>query len=126
MGYTAGRQSSTWVRAVLCLIVTALFLTLPAARGQIATSTLSGTITDQTGAAVPGANVTAINNETGLTTKTASDQSGNYTFPSLSPGNYNISVEKPGFKSALMTGIKLLVAKPASIDIHLEVGELST
>ncbi len=85
-----------------------------------------GTVSDPTGAAVPEASVTAVDIATGIATKTTTDVTGNYTLPSLPPGTYNVTVEKTGFKSTVISGSTLLVNQKARVDAQLEVGEVNT
>ena len=103
-----------------------LLFNLDVAFGQTVTASLSGIVTDPTGAAIPEASITAINVDTGTPAKTISSPGGNYIFPALSPGTYNLTVEKTGFKSSVLSGIKLLVDQKATLDIQLEVGEITT
>ena len=103
-----------------------LVVNLMPSYGQTVTASLSGIVTDQTGATIPDASIVATNADTGTPNKTSSGPGGNYTFPALSPGTYNITVEKTGFKSSVLSGIRLLVDQKATLDIQLEVGELST
>ncbi len=105
-------------QATFIMLLLWVLLNLAPCYGQTVTASLSGTITDPTGAAIPEASVTATKSDTGLPTKTASGPGGDYTFPSLSPGTYNLTVERTGFKSAVLTGIKLLVDQKAVIDIN--------
>ncbi len=88
---------------------------------QQITATVSGTITDPNGAAVPGAIVTATSIETGLAKTATTGDSGNYTITFLQPGTYNISVNKTGFGETRRENIRLEVAQTASIDIALGV-----
>src|SRR6266567_5756535 len=75
-----------------------LTLTLGGASlGQIKSGTIVGEATDPNGAAVPGANVSAINQETNVASTTVTDDSGNFTVPYLAPGTYTVNVEKSGF-----------------------------
>jgi carboxypeptidase family protein/TonB-dependent receptor-like protein len=104
---------------VFCL---ATFLLSVVAWGQGATGSITGTVTDPTGAGVPGATVTAANTATGTQTKTTTGDTGLYTIPELSPGPYSISVEAPGFRKATISEQRLLVATPLHIDVALEVG----
>jgi hypothetical protein len=75
---------------------------------------------------MPDVSITATNVATGVTTKTVSTSAGTYTFIALSPSVYKVTAEKSGFKSAELTGIKLLVDQKATLDIHMEVGSVST
>jgi hypothetical protein len=87
---------------------------------------LYGTVTDAQGAAVPGAKVAATDIATGVVTNTTSDASGNYSFPSLAPAGYKVTVDAPGFKTDALTGITLLVDQKARVDIHLQVGSVDS
>lgn len=92
-----------------------------AATAQQITATISGTITDPNGAAVPGAVVTATSNETGLAKTATTGDSGNYTITFLQPGSYNISVSKDGFSPVVRENIRLEVAQTAGIDLALGI-----
>jgi hypothetical protein len=91
---------------------------------QVVGGTISGIITDATGAALPGAAVIVRNLETGAERKLASDDSGHYAAPSISIGTYQVAASKPGFAPATKTGITLVVAQKAEVDIQLAVGEV--
>ena len=67
--------------------------------GQASTfARLVGTVTDQSGALVPGVEVTAVNKETNVTGKTLTNERGDYLIDNLRPGSYDVSAELPGFK----------------------------
>jgi hypothetical protein len=83
-------------------------------------------LTDPNGGTIPGASVTARNSGTGIATKTTSDTTGNYIFPSLPVGTYSITAEKTGFKTTVLAGITLSVNQDAHVDIHLALGQVST
>lgn len=84
---------------------------------------LSGTVTDQTGALVSGANVTAKDVETEAVRTTVSDALGHYQFFSLSVGQYEIRAAKTGFAEQVRTGVNLAAGQSASVDLSLRVGE---
>src|SRR5689334_20233881 len=90
--------------------------------GQEFRSTLSGRITDPTGAAMPNTKVTAINNETGARSETVSTDAGEFTLPFLAPGNYRITVEATGFKRYVQERIQIGTNTRVTQDISLEVG----
>ena len=92
---------------------------------QTVLASLSGNVSDASGAAMPEVSITATNAATGVVTKTTSRADGSYTFLALSPGGYNLAAEKAGFKSSALTGIKLLVDQKATLDIHMEVGAVT-
>lgn len=110
--------------------VVALFMALlpPGAMlAQIAgTANLQGTVTDSTGAVIPGAAVVATNIETQVAHKTLSDKSGVYTFPNLSVGGYKLEVSASGFKSYVIPGIVLEVGNSISVNPALAVGSASS
>jgi hypothetical protein len=87
---------------------------------------LYGTVTDAGAAAIPGAKVTATDVSTGVVVNTTSDASGNYNFPSLAPAGYSITVDAPGFKTEVLTGVTLLVNQKARVDVALQVGSVDT
>ena len=91
--------------------------------GQVSAS-LSGRITDATGAVVPAATVTAINVETGISRTTLTDGSGWYQLPELPVGRYQVQASKSGFAGEMRTGISLAVGQNATADIALRVGEV--
>ena len=89
-------------------------------------ATLYGAVTDAGGAAIPGASVTVTDVGTAVVTKTTTDASGNYSFPSLSAAGYSITVEAPGFKTEDIKGIVLQVNQKAREDVKLQVGSVDT
>src|SRR5712671_27142 len=101
-------------------------LLLAAAFGlaQTSTSELSGTVRDNTGAVVPGAGVTLTNEQTGVTYKQRTTDSGLYSFPALPVGSYTVTVEVQGFKTARLTKNTLVVNTPLAVDVTLEVGQI--
>ncbi len=86
-------------------------------------ATLSGRITDAVGAAVSGAKIDIKNVDTGEVSTTTSGDDGNYQVAFLTPGNYIVSVEKPGFKKAVREGVRLEVAQRAVVEVQLALGE---
>ena len=94
-------------------------------RAQQVTSTLSGTVSDTSGAAVPQVALTATNVSTQIATRTTSDEAGRYIFPSLPPGNYTLSSEKSGFQTTVLSGITLTVYQKATVDMVLQVGRVA-
>ncbi len=109
-------------------LATIVFCTIVFSVGAFAQSdrgTITGTITDQAGAVVPNASVTAVNAESGTQFPAATTNTGNYTLASLPAGTYNLNVESAGFKKVTQTGILVAVAANVRIDITLEVGSTS-
>lgn len=83
---------------------------------------ISGTVTDNTGAAVPGAVVTAVRNGTGQVTTVQSDSAGAYVFPSLAPAQYTVSITAPGFSSYKDTNAVLQADQALTVNVALQVG----
>ena len=88
------------------------------------TAAISGTVEDPSGTAVQGATVTVKSVETGASRVTTTDSSGHYTVLSLPLGLQEVKSEKAGFKSAVRTGIDLVVGQEAVVNLKLEVGDL--
>ena len=93
--------------------------------GQETRSTLTGRVTDSTGAIVPHARIVITNTDTGTKTSLLSNSTGNFTVPFLVPGPYSISVSSPGFRSFLHTGITLQTQQTVTENVVLEIGEAS-
>lgn len=110
------RRCSSIVFALLLLISSAV---VASAQGS---ATLTGTITDQTGAVVAGANVTATNIATNVSTTTQTTDSGLYRFPTMPVGAYRVVVAATGFKSLQLENVILTVGQTVTRDIKLEVG----
>src|SRR3989441_7083812 len=90
-----------------------------------ATAQVSGTVTDQSGARLPGAEVTATQTETGLVRSVISNETGSYALPSLPTGPYKLEVALPGFRTFARTGIVLDVNANPVINVSLEVGQVT-
>ncbi|HEX5890433.1 MAG TPA: TonB-dependent receptor [Pyrinomonadaceae bacterium] len=85
---------------------------------------ITGRVTDQTGAVVADAKVTALNLETGEAREARTNDEGNYTIPQLPAVIYTIKVEATGFKTTSVEGIKVAVQVIRTVDVTLEVGEM--
>lgn len=95
-------------------------------QSQSNTADLTGTVTDQTGAVVPGVEVSARNLDTGITRETVSDDQGVYRLPLLPPGEYEVRAELAGFATKVLQGVRLTVGQYADLDILLEVAAGAT
>ncbi len=87
--------------------------------------TITGTVTDPSGAAIPSATITATNLATGISTGTASSSSGNYTIPLLQMGTYQVTAERSGFKKFVAPHVVLEVGQTVTVNIHMEVGAVT-
>lgn len=89
------------------------------------TSTVAGTVFDAKNATVPKATVELLNTETAGQTSAITGPDGQFTFPSVPPGKYKITVTASGFRQAVITGIKVEVGKAALFNVTLEVGQVT-
>jgi len=105
-------------------ILTAL-LCAPFAYAQQVTGTVTGAVTDTTGAAVPGVEVKILNTETGLGRSATTGESGDFRFLVLPPGIYKLDVAKTGFKAARRDGIVVEADRSLAVPITLEVGAVT-
>ena len=92
------------------------------ALAQSGTTSLRGTVSDPSTAAISGAKVTLASPERGFTRSVTTNATGNYEFLQLQPGNYQLTVEMAGFRKAEQREIQLLVDTPSTINMKLEVG----
>src|ERR1700730_946411 len=92
---------------------------------QVAGGTLSGIVTDQSGAVVPKAEISIKNIATGVTRAVLSDPAGFYSAPNLLPGSYEITTAAPGFSSAVRTGITVTVGAQQVLNLTLQVGQVT-
>ena len=89
-------------------------------------ATLSGTVTDSTGAFIPGAEVTATHDTAGTITTRVTDGNGSYAFTGLQPGLYTVTAEFPAFQTGTYTNVELRADQQGLLDFALEVGALET
>ncbi len=90
---------------------------------QGTTATILGTVTDQSGAAVPAASVQVKNTGTGATVTVESDAQGRYTAPDLTVGGYEMQASKVGFQTVLRKGVTLTIGSQPVVDFALQVGQ---
>jgi Carboxypeptidase regulatory-like domain len=119
----AREMGSLWRRAGLAGMLTAWAVLALGARLRAQTvASISGTVTDASGAAVLGATVTVKNVETGAQRIATADEAGHYDAESLAIGQYEVKVEASGFRPETRTGITLVVGQHAEVDVRLRVG----
>src|SRR5688572_20226740 len=90
-----------------------------------ATAQITGTVRDQTGAVLPGVEVTATQTETGISRNTITNETGGYVLPNLAIGPYRLEALLPGFRTYVQTGIVLQVNSSPEVNVVLEVGQVS-
>jgi len=111
--------------SISCVLGLCAVLSLPA-RGQVASSTsLVGTVTDGTGAVVPGASVVAVQDATKVAYKGQTSATGDYAIPYIDVGTYTIAVEAPGFQKVTHTNVLVEVNQTVRTDFKLALGATS-
>lgn len=100
------------------------FLICSVALCQSQTGSLSGTVLDVNNASIPGAQLEAREQTTGVTVHTVSSDAGLYVFPSLPPGVWTVTVEKSGFKKLVRTDIQIFIAQRQALELQLEIGDV--
>jgi len=93
--------------------------------GQLGTSTIRGTITDSSGAALPGATVTITNLQTNLSRTLTTGSAGGYSFESIPPGDYKVEIEAKDFRKSVVNRVQALVGSIAEVSQSLKVGAVS-
>jgi protocatechuate 3,4-dioxygenase beta subunit len=102
--------------AALLLLVTFVMAGAQEFRGS-----LTGTVTDPNGAALPGATVEIRNVETNIANNATTNEDGNYSFPLLNPGKYTLTVTAQGFANATRENIEIRVADKLTLDVPMSV-----
>lgn len=92
---------------------------------QTTNGTITGTVTDPSGAAISGVQIQITNQETGEQRSATTLDTGTYTVPQLPPGTYNVSIQKQGFAKETRNGVQLLVNQSATLDFKLSVATVS-
>ena len=125
--WATGPFSLRWVSgAIVLLLVVAFQSSLMSVYAQGGTATLSGTITDQNDAVVPGVNVAVISIAQGFQRSATTNREGAYVVPSLPPGVYTVKAEREGFTTAEVPDVVLNVNDQVKLDIPLKLGTLSS
>ncbi len=117
-----GIQRSFSILLVLCLC--AVLWALPA-QAQVLYGSIVGTVTDQTGAVLPQAQVTINNKATGQSRETATDEAGRYTISNVLPGSYDLAVSAKGFKRFTQTSVAITINDITRVDVKLDVGAMA-
>ncbi len=110
------------------ILVTLLFSMMggTAVHAQVTGATLSGTVTDPSGATITGATVSVKNTATGVSKDTTSDSAGLYTVPNLIPGDYVVTVAATGFSTTVQSNLQLSVGQQQQLNFSMKVGQAST
>lgn len=124
-GAEADDRAPARILARFFLIACALFVFLLPLHAQKITGTISGVVTDPTGAVVANATVTITNVATGLSRTATSSEVGEYTAPDLPNGTYRIMVKAPNFMESVVDKVELHVASTALVNVQLKLGSTS-
>src|SRR5947209_4276940 len=114
---------STTMRSLLALLAI-LVVSTTYAGAQLGASSIRGTITDSSGAALAGATVTITNLKTNLTRSQTTRSSGGYSFELIPPGEYKVEIEAKGFQKSVVPHVQALVGSPSEVSQALQVGEV--
>jgi Carboxypeptidase regulatory-like domain len=114
----------TALRAPVCAVL-ALLASMPGTAQFAQRSSITGTVTDQSGAVVPNAAVTLTNLDQEKATATQTNGNGQYTFTQLNIGHYQVSIDQPGFQKAVSNSIELTTQQNARFDFTLVPGSTS-
>src|SRR6185369_11209228 len=113
-------------RIVMVVVIGLVVSTLMSAVGWAqGTATISGSVKDMTGAVLPGVEVKVTQTETSVARMTVTNETGSYVFPNLPLGPYRLEASLPGFRSFVQTGITLQVGSSPTVDVILQVGQVS-
>lgn len=112
-------------RITILAVLLALFLTAPMSFGQFDTAEVLGTVRDISGAPVPQANVSLLNQDTGIEVRATTDENGNYDFFNVKVGRYTVVVERAGFAKFTTKDVIVNVNARQRVDVSLQVGALT-
>jgi Carboxypeptidase regulatory-like domain len=114
-------------RKVFLFVIFVLgYLALPTAHAQQTLGTVSGTITDATGAAISGASIILVNDQTAASRKTTSNGTGAYSVQSLSIGTYTITISATGFNTERLSGFPIQADRTATLLVKMKAGDVAT
>src|SRR5690242_18584314 len=121
MRFRAVSRLALWLVAVSVLAV----CSTQRLNGQVLYGSVAGTVSDQTGAVVPGAAITIVNDNTGFTRNTTAGSAGDYRFTDLPAGTYTLTATAQGFKPVKQTGINVTVGSINQQNVQLAVGAVT-
>jgi hypothetical protein len=113
------------LRVYPAIVLLALLIVSCPLMAQTERAVLEGTVTDRSGALIPDADVKVTELNTGISQDSKSNAHGYYLFPGLAVGTYSVSVSKSGFQTAVENGVTLLVGEEHTLDVRLQVGQVT-
>src|SRR5215467_5151089 len=108
--------------ALIAVGMLSILLSSASGFAQTSNATLGGTVSDASGALIPGVTITATNTQTGIVTTVVSNETGAYQFASLQTGTYKVSAELPGFQTRTYNAVDLGVSQQVRLNFALQVG----
>jgi len=127
-GTRCGRTGLAGLLAAAVVLLTVLTLAAPPtwAQATLGSATIGGTVTDTTGAVIPGATVVLTSEERGAKRQTQTNEAGIYVFPDVPPGRYDLTVSQANFETYKLTDFGVQVGQRATVNVELKVGQVST
>ena len=119
------QRRPNWLVMLIAFALLAVCALPSPADAQVLYGSLVGTVTDETGAAIPGATVTITHSGTGASRETATDSTGAYRFPTVQSGTYTVAVTLSGFRTFTRTEVPVTLNNITRVDASLQVGQLS-
>src|SRR3984893_4692858 len=119
------RSESVFVGCISAMVLMIWFLASTPLYSQVVGGSLSGTITDESGSAIPKAAVSITNVATGVATNGTTNTQGIYNAPNLLPGSYQVTVSAPGFDTSIQSGIILTVGSQQVLNVAMKVGTVT-
>ena len=98
---------------------------VPVANAQLIQGAIDGTVTDTTGAVIPGADVSISDDATGTSRATSTGAAGNFSFPTIPTGTYVLTVQTDGFQTSTTTGVVVSANNITRVDAALEIGQIT-
>src|SRR5215469_6925977 len=126
LGSPGGRYMNSRNRALaLAMLVSLSAMSAAAQTASSTEGTINGTITDSSGAVLPGVRITLSGSAVMGTPVTTTDQNGAYRFPALAPGDYKLVFEQTGFGSVTREGIRITLGFTATVNVEMKPGAVS-
>ncbi len=123
--FLAVKRNSGFSRSAIGTMLLALVL-CPMLLAQTDLSTIRGTVTDPTGAVIPGVTITLLNTETSISRTVETNDAGDYEIPLVGPGNYQLTAEADGFQTFLASDIIITSRETRRLAIELALGTVAT